>query len=648
MIDYALSKSVIYQLLLLVTVTGIVFVLLLLIMWLMHEMDEIKLTGLDRIFAFINPGSSFNNATGDFDKIWAIVIGLFGMVFLSGLLISVFSNIIERRVDKVKNGHVYYYFKNHIVIIGYDRMSIGLIRQLLEKQPKCNIILQTIQEVPKVHHELFSNLNASMESKIIFMSGNRNSTEDLEKLNVDKCREIFILGENNEFDHDSLNIECLKKIRHILEDKSAEQNKRCNILFEHQSTYTVFQQQDLTEILPWIDLVPFNFHETWAQKVFIDGRYESIDSKAQIIYPRLDGDGISENSDKTVHLVVVGMSQMGVVLGVQASHLCHFPNFINDKTKKTRITFIDENADRELNYMKCRYRNFLNEVAHTFVNIGNPQKNETFYSENLFTDIEWHFIKGRIEHPDIQSRIAGWCSEEKTILTIAICFSFPPLSIAAGLYMPDAVYDNNIPVLVQQQTSYSILSMLESSPRLKNVKPFGMLDNSYDMNSADDTLPMMVKYVYDNTTDTTYINSFPEKVIKDNWEKWRKEDNISALKWSNRYCANSIYVKQRSFKFNAGETLNENLVELLVHIEHNRWVIEKLLMGYRAPTPEEEKRIESDMEEKKKLRKRFIHNDIRDYNSIINKDTGLKPTLYHINIAKAIPFMLKEYETHKK
>ena len=156
LIDYALSRSVLYQLFLLFSITGIVFGLLILIMWLIHGVNVIELTGYDRVLAFINPGTYYGGATGDFDKIWAIVIGLFGMVFLGGLLISVFSNILERRVDKVKNGQIYYSFKNHIVIIGYERMSLGLTKQLLEKYPDSEIIIQTIQEVPKVRHELFS------------------------------------------------------------------------------------------------------------------------------------------------------------------------------------------------------------------------------------------------------------------------------------------------------------------------------------------------------------------------------------------------------------------------------------------------------------------------------------------------------------
>lgn len=44
------------------------------------------------------------------------------------------------------------------------------------------------------------------------------------------------------------------------------------------------------------------------------------------------------------------MSRMGVAIGVEAAHLLHFPNFCRDKNIKSVITFIDENADREMNF----------------------------------------------------------------------------------------------------------------------------------------------------------------------------------------------------------------------------------------------------------------------------------------------------------
>ena len=56
-----------------------------------------------------------------------------------------------------------------------------------------------------------------------------------------------------------------------------------------------------------------------------------------------------------------------------------------------------------------------------------------------------------------------------------------------GLYLPDDVYDENIPVFVRQETSSALLNMLNSKKKdeaihkYSHVFPFGMLDNCYDL-----------------------------------------------------------------------------------------------------------------------------------------------------------------------
>ena len=62
-----------------------------------------------------------------------------------------------------------------------------------------------------------------------------------------------------------------------------------------------------------------------------------------------------EDDKHYVHLVVIGMTKMGVAMALEAAHLCHYPNCLTAKAPRTRITFIDENADRESGYFMNRY-----------------------------------------------------------------------------------------------------------------------------------------------------------------------------------------------------------------------------------------------------------------------------------------------------
>lgn len=658
-IDSILSKSQLRQVFFLISCVFFVFIFLVSVSSIGSPIDNrgFWFKFLSSLSHFFNPGS-FYKSDGIHNG-WVVLFNLFGMVLMTGLLISVLSNLLERRVDKLKAGRIYYKFKNHIVIIGYDKMTASLIKQIAKKYSVNDngIVLQTTQDIPTVRRELFSGLNRNLEERIYIVSGNRNSKEDLEKLCFENCCEVFILGENNEYDHDSVNIECLKKMAEIYREGENGQSIRCHVQFEYQSTYAVFQQQDVLSVNDKVDFVPFNFYESWAQKVFLNNA----------AYPNLDREGITPESEKYVHLVVLGMSRMGIAMGVQAAHLCHFPNFVT-KGLKTRITFIDENAYREFNFLRTRYPHLFEEIDWYYQDMQTGEMLNNTKSKKKFTDIEFEFIQGRIETPDIQNLISRLAESESKLLTIAVCFNFSPVAIAAGLYLPDEIYTEHIPVFIRQETSSATIDLLSENYKYKNVKPFGMLDDAYDLNKSEDLLPKMIKYVYDQTgandgkdivfkkedeKENTFFVSFEEPVLKENWTVWKDRQGVDskntiALKFSNIYNANTIKFKQRALHIKSGQALTNGQINLLARVEHNRWNIEKLLMGYRACTPEETEAIASGTYSKQHLRDKFIHNDIKAYEVLTEDDNGIQADLYDVNISKALPYILSAYEKLKE
>ena len=639
-IDHIIAESVFKQLSFLAIVTGASFGLLLLFMLLVH--GALKLNISDWLLSFINPGNFFANSAEleGAERMWAILTGIIGIVFMSGLLISVISNIMERRVENVRNGKVNYFFKNHVVIIGYERMSVGVMCQLAndERYRNSDIVLQTTQVVPKVRHELFSRLESDVKKKITIISGNRTTAEDLDKLHIDLSQEIFILGESDEYDNDSLNIACIRKIHAILSKKTKDTIIRCHVRLAHPSLFSIFQRQDIDRLKDHIDFVPFNYHEMWAQKVFVDGEYESLVKDGltgKLTYTPLDREGITAESDKKVHLVIIGMSEMGVAMGMQAAHLCHFPNFIT-KGIKTRITFIDENADTNKNLLQTRCRSLFNNMDFYYRKVS---ANSGYHSQfsilnsQFFTDIEFDFIHGKVEHPTIQDYLSHLSCDNAIYLTVAICFPSPPKALAAGLYLPNELYDNQIPILVQQEIPYCTLDMLTKEGRYKNVKPFGMLENCYDLRKADDRIPMMVNYVYSKGIP----EQFPENEIEMMWRELR-----TALKWSNRYHADAIKFKIRSFQIKPNEPITDEQLELMARVEHNRWNIEKLLMGYRPTTPLEKEAIVKDISLKNEFKiNRFAHHDICSYDDLQADESGVNTKEYDRRISAALPLIMQ-------
>ncbi|GHV94870.1 hypothetical protein AGMMS50293_11900 [Spirochaetia bacterium] len=222
--------------------------------------------------------------TSGVSPILIFIVNICGMVFMGGLLVSVLTNIITRRIERVQEGEVYYQFKDHVIIIGYDKICAGLIAGLADKG--CGeIVLQTVRNVPEVRHELFTELSKELYHKITIVSGNRTSAEDIKKLRLCACTEIFLFGEQGEDDRDSRNIECLKLLAAELAGTNKIDKVRCHVLFYRQATFVVFQQQDIPEIREHIEFIPFNFCDHWAKKVFADCEYSARISSKGIGYP---------------------------------------------------------------------------------------------------------------------------------------------------------------------------------------------------------------------------------------------------------------------------------------------------------------------------------------------------------------------------
>jgi hypothetical protein len=477
-----------------------------------------------------------------------------------------------------------------------------------------------------VRRELLAALDKKVEQNVTIVFGSRTSTEDLRKLRPEDCEEIFLLGETEELDHDSLNIKCLELFVDIIKKSRKTTIKRCHVLFEYQSTYAVFQCQKIKEFT-CLNVEPFNMEEMWARKVFVSGNY--LEGKS---YPPLDRKPITPDSDKYVHLVVVGASRMGIAMAIEAARIGHYANF---SKQKTRITIIDATAEEQMNILRSRYSAFM-EAIEVKLN-GKKMKWCGELEEYMYVTLD--FIEGRIESADIRKILAEWSVDKQRLLTIAVCFHHPPTNLAVGLYLPNEVYANNIPVLINQETSGNILHSFNSEGLYKNVYAFGMTSEGYETALNDDGISQYVQYIYYNAWD--FENKKPtEDELSNNWIN---EGVVE--KWSNRYNADTIPTKLRAagFEIQCSDDiakLNEAIWEnydkyetLLAEIEHNRWNVERLLAGYRYFN---------------ETRKQTVFDTIKKDESLKNKIENLytNKNVYH-NMLKKHYDMLQNVKTEE-
>lgn len=569
--------------------------------------------------------------------------------------------------------------KNYSIIIGGNKITSTIISQIASDSNY--IIILTQRNADEYRRELFSALPPNIHHKIIIYCGDCTSEEEISNLQLQHAKEIYIIGEcidesNNNSYHDTINMKCFTLIhKYYSESKAGEKicteisnkeeeinniksaikaneandavpkvqienlrekkktleneltsirNQRimCRVMFEHQTTFSIYQFSDLSKkIDKYINFKPFNYYETWAQKVLINNNLNLTNSET---YLPLEGRrAITTDSPDFVHLIIIGMSRMGYAMAIEAAHLAHYPNFIENK-KCSRITFIDSNARQEMSFFTNRFKELFAVSRHRYVeaehsdtiqqspiqklysntqgwfnpltdpNSQSPYKG-TYLGEN-FIDVEWEFIQGDIQWCEVQQYLKDAVNEPNSRVTIAVCQPNNNDAVAAALYLDTEAIEKAQQVLVYQRNDSSIINSINSGNSPYNqLKAFGMEDNCYDIGfiNRQERLAKIFAEKYDEMYSKIQTNNPDFSKLDDAYGK-----SNTAKMWSNLYNANTIWSKLRSVGYQGlpNENINQHQDKLKI-VEHNRWNIEQLLLRFRPLLEQEQKEI-TDLKDK--------------------------------------------------
>lgn len=582
--------------------------------------------------------------------LFSLLGSVLGVVVFGGMLISVLSNMLERRIENYRKGKNTYVIDNHHVILGYDEIVPSIIKQICSDKD-AYVLLQSSLPSEEIAEMIHSSIAQDCEKRVIIKNGHRTSLQDLSELRMNEACAIYIVGERTKPSHDAMNIDCMEKVYAILsENKSKGMPQSITTVFEDQDTYAAMQVADLFDNIRHlgIEFIPYNFYADWAKQMFVDCRY--MDNGEPYPYPYLDGNGITENDNRHVHLVIVGTSNFGVTLGVEAAKMLHFPNFRKGENL-TRITFIDLNADKEKDLFMTRYRHFFEIQAHWFDGVKYPATK--FVGDKAdFLDVEFEFIKGDIYSPELQRQVAEWATDERQLLSLVFAMKDSRHNMGIAMNLPDEVYERNIPVFVRQNTSSKFLTQLHAKSekqekkivvennevkeiplkgRYVNLYPFGMTDIIFDVDKYAQKMAECINHLYSKCDELGWARiPTREEVTNCTWDDIHKKwvHLPVALQWSNLYSACNIEYRIHTIKAmrqsNAPimEVKNEE-AETLARVEHDRWNVEKLLLGYRKPSEDEDYYAAKNLVDGKKVKAMknahkalFIHCDIRPFTEL--------------------------------
>lgn len=679
--DRILAQGLLRQILLLALLLFVMFVVSFLLLTLSGNswIEYCRQEGISKwvlpFYLLILP-DAFNDFcksdVGTLPVVFACIIYIVGAILFTGMIISVMTNMIERRVEDHRSGLVHYLESGHYVIMGYDDIIPSFINHIFRKDKDAYVLILTSADVASVKEKLNKSFSEEQMKQIIVNYGHRTTQEAYKDIHLESAEQIFVAGWRSHPAHDAINVECVDSICKYLKQAKAPQNpKSITCVFNDLDTYAAFKTTEIFgEVMELgIEFLPYNFYTEWAKQVFVKRYHVDMgDIGNRYRYPAVFGNGIGPDDPKYVHLVFVGTTYFAVAFAMEAAQVLHFPNFNKNRELKTRITFIDLNADKEKDVFITRNRHFFEVQSYRYQDLSeNASDSQTVIvspdaSPRDFLDIEFEFIKGDVFSPKVQKEICKWANaKNEQYLSIFLAMTNQRDNFAIGMNMPDEVYENEIPVFIRQDLSDNFVTNLRKTDakltdyykldadmnvhtykrhgRYAKIYPFGMNEMVYTADEKSLKRAKLANYLYSTADYNLYkftsrlvLSTIPkEKIWEEADERWR---NLSAaLKWSNLYNSYAIRTKMASLRAirhlapddtsRDTDPLSEAEVEILAVVEHNRWNVEKLLMGYRRPHLDEDYFIAKEKAKDKvaaellaKNKKLFIHHDIRVFEEL--------------------------------
>lgn len=532
-----------------------------------YEIDTIHQTSnFDSVTFIKRPGIAKSRS----DYFMHGLVYLLGLIVFNGLLIATINRFMATRAERFKKGaNTYSSLRDHYVIIGYGNSCVPIIRNILNRNetgaPSYFLILSN-QSPDAIRLSILTQLRA-IEKRIVIYSGDMDSRTHLNRLNIEKAKEVVILGEGNEPGRDSKNLECAKMIKAIRLNESHDNVLHVSMQLDKPTSYSTIKRITIPKQYYMDDsgnevtyIRPFNFYENWARLLW--GTFHLND------YQSLDR-GLMAEDGHHVHLVIAGFNEMGVALLLEALRVCHYPNY-NEETEanKTYITVVDPDMDKLLPRFESQYP-YLHQI----------------------TDIHIEYKSCRIEDEAMRRELDELAQHNDILLTVAICHYDSDDSLSAALTLPDSLYyqvadnkivpNNHTQILVRQEIRKGLADLLdEENGKFSNVKVFGTLDKGVDDELLDDQMAIIINAYYHFKYNLLTTKDFFE-LIREDKAKALEEAAKSWIalsedkRFANRYQI-EIYSTYRTYR-----AMLEQNPEVLYQTEHLRWCAERSITGYR-------------------------------------------------------------------
>lgn len=370
-------------------------------------------------------------------------------------------------------------------------------------------------------------------------------------------------------------------------------------------------------------------------------------------FPALDRLPVQYSSQDTVHLVLFGASQLTEAMAANAALVAHYPNYTRDTRLRTRITIVDDHVvpfrDRLIQHYQHLFENSYYRTID--LNDTDPQSfvHHPLYENERkdFVDVEWEFVNGAVGCGVLRQKLSEWSVSDRGQLTLALCYPDMARNVETAFSMPDTVYANHIPMFCHTSQQAQLKLSCEDG-RCDSIYPFSHKDGSLHTLYTLKRMAKMVNYIYTRCfslgpdSSMTAPAHIQEAAVEEAWASLTSFSN----QYSNLCNAMALGAKMHSAGLSTDDwqsyyALSRDEILQLSEVEHNRWSVEKLLLGYRPVTNEEQQAVEADIAQKALLKRNRIHYDLRAYSDLRSDATGKNVNVYDMALTQSIPLIIK-------
>lgn len=456
----------------------------------------------------------------------------------------------------------------------------------------------------------------------------------------------------------------LQSLEALAKDYNGDTKPLCHLLLHNKVTLWLLQNLNIYQnINKKFEIYAFTMEDQWAKNVLCH-----LDEDFAI-YPSLDRERIDAQSNKTVHIVIAGFSDLGESFALHTALTAHYPNYVRNNALRTRITIIGAHILEKIDAFIHRYYNLFENSYYRIIDVDNRKIlrfHEPVYSSSRedFIDVEWEFVDSDFYDPIIQRKLKLWSEDKHSILTLALCENSTDENFEHAFALPKSVYQNNIPVFIKVKNS-ALIDEVRASSVYKNLYPMGMEDCGYDVRLPLLQMAKRLNYFY--------VCSYGEKgvptdmPVDDIEQEWSKIDSFS-IRYSNIYNVMTVASKMRSLgheekEWNKFYALTQEEIEILSAVEHNRWCVDRLVLGFRPPTDSEREAIRNNIREfiaakktggekpaedlKNEYKAKKIHYDLCSYKELDIDKTGRNVRIYDYDLTACIPLIAQSFKEKK-